>query len=238
MVVSLVALGAAPGLLTDPTPEFPSGRTPADLASVNGHKGISGFLAEASLTSQLSTLTLKDSSGVNAGDVSDVKAVEDVGEKNALQISYEDMPDGLSMKDSLSAVRNAAQAAARIHQVYRVHSFQRKKLIECGDDKRGLSNERALSFISVKSVKTGQHDMPVHVAAIRIQNKFRGWKGRREFLITRQRIVKIQVYILILLEHSSYDLSNLYQAMMSLLLFIFIFLYLCCQHCNLHLILC
>ncbi|XP_039126113.1 calmodulin-binding transcription activator 1-like isoform X2 [Dioscorea cayenensis subsp. rotundata] len=195
MVVSLVALGAAPGLLTDPTPEFPSGRTPADLASVNGHKGISGFLAEASLTSQLSTLTLKDSSGVNAGDVSDVKAVEDVGEKNALQISYEDMPDGLSMKDSLSAVRNAAQAAARIHQVYRVHSFQRKKLIECGDDKRGLSNERALSFISVKSVKTGQHDMPVHVAAIRIQNKFRGWKGRREFLITRQRIVKIQAHV-------------------------------------------
>ncbi|KAM0863251.1 hypothetical protein ACQ4PT_044732 [Festuca glaucescens] len=41
-VVALIALGAAPGALTDPTLDFP-GSTPADLASANGHRGISGF---------------------------------------------------------------------------------------------------------------------------------------------------------------------------------------------------
>ncbi|WVZ70818.1 hypothetical protein U9M48_019455 [Paspalum notatum var. saurae] len=46
-VVALIALGAAPGALTDPTPDFP-GITPADLASANSQRGISGFLAESS----------------------------------------------------------------------------------------------------------------------------------------------------------------------------------------------
>ncbi|XP_031378597.1 calmodulin-binding transcription activator 1-like [Punica granatum] len=40
-VAALVSHGASPGVLSDPSPEFPLGRTPADLASVNGHKGIS-----------------------------------------------------------------------------------------------------------------------------------------------------------------------------------------------------
>ncbi|KAG8091397.1 hypothetical protein GUJ93_ZPchr0012g21134, partial [Zizania palustris] len=59
-VVALIALGAAPGALTDPNPNFPSESTPADLASTNGHKGISGFLAESSLTSHLLALNLKE----------------------------------------------------------------------------------------------------------------------------------------------------------------------------------
>jgi hypothetical protein len=62
-----------------------------------------------------------------------------------------------------------------------------------------MSHERALSLIAVKSQKAGQYDEPVH-AAIRIQNKFRGWKGRKEFLIIRQRIVKIQVRTLFSLD--------------------------------------
>ncbi|KAJ6850163.1 calmodulin-binding transcription activator 3-like [Iris pallida] len=49
--------------------------------------------------------------------------------------------------------------------------------------------------IAFKSSKSGQHDLPVHAAAVRIQNKFRGWKGRKEFLVIRQRIVKIQAHI-------------------------------------------
>ena len=115
-------------------------------------------------------------------------------ERNTAPLSYGVASDGTSMKDSLAAVRNATQAAARIHQVFRVQSFQKRQLKEYGDDKFGMSDERALSLIVVKSNKPGQHDEHVHDAAIRIQNKFRGWKGRKEFLIIRQRIVKIQVH--------------------------------------------
>ena len=115
-------------------------------------------------------------------------------ERNTASLSYGDASDGPSLKDSLAAVRNATQAAARIHQVFRVQSFQKRQLKEYGDDKFGMSDERALSLIVVKSNKPGQHDEHVHDAAIRIQNKFRGWKGRKEFLIIRQRIVKIQVH--------------------------------------------
>ncbi|WOL02745.1 hypothetical protein Cni_G11464 [Canna indica] len=194
-VCALIAMGAAPGLLTDPTPEFPSGRTPADLASANGHKGIAGFLAESSLTSHLSTLTL-DPKGSDLPEFSSLTGIEDgVVEQSALEVANGDMQAGLSLKDSLSAVRNASQAAARIYQVFRVHSFQRKKLVEYGDDNCGMSDERALSLVSIKAHKSGQHDMPLHVAAIRIQNKFRGWKGRKEFLIIRQKIVKIQAHV-------------------------------------------
>eukprot|EP00268_Persea_americana_P026976 TRINITY_DN264_c0_g2_i1.p1 TRINITY_DN264_c0_g2~~TRINITY_DN264_c0_g2_i1.p1 ORF type:complete len:1089 (+),score=235.76 TRINITY_DN264_c0_g2_i1:231-3497(+) len=194
-VVALVSLGGAPGALTHPTLKFPSGRTPADLASSNGHKGIAGYLAESSLTSHLSSLTLENSSAGNASEVPDVKAVQPVAEWSATQFGDDDIQGGLSLKDSLSAVRNAAQAAARIHEVFRVQSFQRKQLIEFGGDKFEMSDEQALSLISVKSNRAIQNDEPVHTAAIRIQNKFRGWKGRKEFLIIRQRIVKIQALV-------------------------------------------
>ncbi|KAJ6794513.1 calmodulin-binding transcription activator 3-like [Iris pallida] len=194
-VAALISLGADPGLLTDPTPGFPSGRTPADLASDSGHKGIAGFLAESSLTRHLIALTLKDSNASNLAEVTGATGVGDVAEPAAVPIDYGDMQAGLSLKDSLSAVRNAAQAAARIHQVYRVQSFHRKKLTGYGDETCGISDERALSLIAFKSSKSGQHDLPVHAAAVRIQNKFRGWKGRKEFLVIRQRIVKIQAHI-------------------------------------------
>ncbi|RWW69109.1 hypothetical protein BHE74_00023313 [Ensete ventricosum] len=189
-VGALITMGAAPGLLTDPTPEFPSGRTPADLASANGHKGIAGFLAESSLTSHLSSLTL-DPKGSDIPDFASLTGIDDA-EQSALAVADGDLQAGLSLKDSLSAVRNASQAAARIYQVFRVQSFHRKK-IESAGDKSVMSDEQALSLLSIKSQKTGQSDMPMHAAAIRIQNKFRGWKGRKDFLIIRQRIVKIQV---------------------------------------------
>ncbi|OQU91909.1 calmodulin-binding transcription activator 3 isoform X1 [Sorghum bicolor] len=180
-VVALIALGAAPGALTDPTPDFP-GSTPADLASANGQKGISGFLAESSLTSHLQALNLKEA---NMSQISGLPGIGDVTERDSLQ-----PPSG----DSLGPVRNAAQAAAQIYQVFRVQSFQRKQAAQYEDDKGGMSDERALSLLSVKPPKSGQLD-PLHSAATRIQNKFRGWKGRKEFLLIRQRIVKIQAHV-------------------------------------------
>ncbi|XP_078429660.1 calmodulin-binding transcription activator 3-like isoform X2 [Wolffia australiana] len=167
-VVALFSLHASPGALTDPTLEFPGGRTPADLASASGHKGIAGFLAESALTRHLSILTLKDPGGV--------EEFEDV-ERVATRAVDENMAAGLS------AIRRAAQAAARIHQVFRVDSFRRNR---DGD----------LPLVTVKSNKSSQREgEPVVAAAVRIQNKFRGWKGRREFLVTRQRIIKIQAHV-------------------------------------------
>jgi hypothetical protein len=96
------------------------------------------------------------------------------------------------MEDSLGAVRNATQAAARIYQVFRMQSFQRKQAVQYEDDNGEISDDRALSLLSVKPSKPGQLD-PLHAAATRIQNKYRGWKGRKEFLLIRQRIIKIQV---------------------------------------------
>ncbi|XP_042473029.1 calmodulin-binding transcription activator 1-like isoform X2 [Zingiber officinale] len=192
-VGELIAMGASPGLLTDPTLDYPSGRTPADLASANGHKGIAGFLAESSLTSHLSVLTIEPE-GNEIPNLTTLAGAR-VAEPSFLEVPYGDMQAGLSLQDSLTAVRNASQAAARIYQAFRLHSFHRRKLSESWDDKSGMSDEQALSLVSIKSQKQGQSVMPLHAAAIRIQNKFRGWKGRKEFLILRQRVVKIQAHV-------------------------------------------
>ncbi|KAH7520590.1 hypothetical protein FEM48_Zijuj08G0161200 [Ziziphus jujuba var. spinosa] len=194
-VASLISLGAAPGALTDPSPKYQTGgKTPSDLAYAKGHKGIAGYLAESALSAHLLSLNLDKKEG-NAAETSGVKAVHTISERVATPVKDGDLNDRLSLKDSLAAVCNATQAAARIHQVFRVQSFQRKQLKEYGDDKFGMSDEQALSLIAVKSAKQGHHDEHVNAAAIRIQNKFRSWKGRKDFLIIRQRIVKIQAHV-------------------------------------------
>ncbi|GJN41058.1 hypothetical protein PR202_gn00382 [Eleusine coracana subsp. coracana] len=189
----LIANGAAAGALTDPTSEFPSGRSPADLASANGHKGIAGFLAESALTSHLSALTIRESKN-NAVEACGFPVEGQLNDIVSAQLSEEDCHTE-SLKDSLSAVRKSTQAAARIFQAFRVQSFHRKKVVEYGDDDCGLSDEQTLSLVSLKNVRPGQHDPHLHSAAVRIQNKFRGWKGRKEFMIIRQRIVKLQAHV-------------------------------------------
>jgi hypothetical protein len=195
-VVLLVSMGAAAGALTDPCPEFPSGRTPADLASSYGHKGISGFLAESLLTSHLESLTVDDVNKDGAKETLGMKAVQTISERVATPVFSGDLPDAICLKDSLDAVRNATQAADRIHQVYRMQSFQRKQLAEYeGDDEFGLSDQQALSLLASKACKSGHGDGSVNAAAIQIQKKFRGWTKRKEFLFIRQRVVKIQAHV-------------------------------------------
>ncbi|KAL0643166.1 hypothetical protein Bca4012_041456 [Brassica carinata] len=196
-VALLVSLGADSGAVTDPSPELPLGKTASDLAYGNGHRGISGFLAESSLTSYLEKLTV-DGKEDSSTDSSRAKAVQTVAERTATPMSYGDVPETLSMKDSLTAVLNATQAADRLHQVFRMQSFQRKQLSEIGDKNEfGLSDELAVSFAAGKSKKAGGHSSgaAVHAAAVQIQKKYRGWKKRKEFLLIRQRIVKIQAHV-------------------------------------------
>lgn len=187
-VAVLVSLGASPGALTDPSAEYPLGRTPADLASSSGHKGISGFLAETSLTSHLSTLRVNDG---GTAEVSASEPVQTVSERLAVPRTGADVPDTLSLKDSLAAVCNATQAAARIHQIFRIQSFQRKKLVEQGSDE--LLNADIISLVATKTSRLGHADSMANTAALQIQKKYRGWKKRKEFLLIRQKIVKIQV---------------------------------------------
>ncbi|KAG5104488.1 hypothetical protein AAZX31_15G052000 [Glycine max] len=194
-VAVLVSMGADCGALTDPSPAFPSGRTAADLASSYGHKGISGFLAESSLTHHLETLTMDDQKG-GQQEISGMKVVQTVSERSATPVHYCDIPDAICLKDSLTAVRNATQAADRIHQVYRMQSFQRKQLTQYeGDDELGLSDQQALSLLASRACKSGQGDGLANAAAVQIQKKFRGWKKRKEFLMIRQRVVKIQAHV-------------------------------------------
>lgn len=196
-VALLVSLGADSGALTDPSPELPLGKTASDLAYGNGHRGISGFLAESSLTSYLEKLTV-DGKEDSSTDSSRAKAVQTVAERTATPMSYGDVPETLSMKDSLTAVLNATQAADRLHQVFRMQSFQRKQLSEIGEKNEfGVSDELAVSFAAGKSKKAGHSSggAAVHAAAVQIQKKYRGWKKRKEFLLIRQRIVKIQAHV-------------------------------------------
>ncbi|KAK7246754.1 hypothetical protein RIF29_41624 [Crotalaria pallida] len=196
-VAVLISMGADAGALTDPSPAFPSGRTPADLASTNGDKGISGFIAETLLTSHLESLTMDDQHKGGRQQISGTNPVLTVSERTATPVIYGDMPDALSLKDSLTAVRNAMQAADRIHQVFRLQSFQRKQLnqYEDDDDEFGLAEQQALSLVASKASKSGQRDGLANAAAIQIQKKFRGWKKRQEFLFIRQRVVKIQAHV-------------------------------------------
>ncbi|CAN4107976.1 unnamed protein product [Withania somnifera] len=191
-VVGLVSLGASPGALTDPSAEFPLGRTPADLASANGHKGISGFLAESSLTTHLSKLTVTDAKEELASEVCGEKFGETITERVTVTTTGNDVPDVLSLKDSLAAICNATQAAARINQIFRVQSFQRKQIIEHSNNELS-SDENALSIVASRSCKLAKNK--AHTAAIQIQKKFRGWNKRKEFLLIRQKIVKIQAHI-------------------------------------------
>ncbi|KZV52473.1 calmodulin-binding transcription activator 2 [Dorcoceras hygrometricum] len=195
-VATLFSLGAAPGALTDPSAEYPLGRTPADLASSSGHKGISGFLAETSLTTHLTTLKMNDTAEDGMPDVSGTSTIHTVSERLAvLATTEEEVQDTLSLKDSLAAICNASQAAARIHQIFRIQSFQRKQFVEQGCDELLSSDERAISLVAGKSSRSGRSDGMVNAAAVHIQKKFRGWKKRKEFLQIRQKVVKIQAHV-------------------------------------------
>lgn len=186
-VVALVNIGADPAALEDPTSKSPDGRTAADVASSCGHKGIAGFLAEAHLTSHLSLLSLKD------WVISDNTNVPESA------LTFEGETDDVSLKGSLAALRNSVQVAAKIHTAFRVSSFRQREMRE----KEKKEHVDVLDDVTVVSLignrlKLGpsarSNSEPLHsAAAVKIQQKYRGWKGRKEFLKIRDKIVKIQV---------------------------------------------
>jgi calmodulin-binding transcription activator len=186
-VVALVNIGADPAALEDPTSKSPDGCTAADVASSCGHKGIAGFLAEAHLTSHLSSLSLKE--GLISDDTDFPESA----------LTFEGQTDDMSLKGSLAALRNSVQAAAKIHTAFRVSSFRQREMREkekkeCGDVLDGVTVVSSMGNRLKLGPSARYNSDPLHsAAAVKIQQKYRGWKGRKDFLKIRDKIVKIQV---------------------------------------------
>ncbi|GMY26560.1 calmodulin-binding transcription activator 4 isoform X1 [Fagus crenata] len=191
MVAALIASGASAGAVTDPSSQDPTGKTPASIAATSGHKGLAGYLSEVALTSHLSSLTLEESE-LSKG------SAEVEAEITVNSISKESLTsneDQLSLKDTLAAVRNAAQAAARIQSAFRAHSFrkrqQRRPASAASIDDYGINSDD----ISAMSKLAFRNPRYYNSAALSIQKKYRGWKSRKDFLAFRQKIVKLQAHV-------------------------------------------
>jgi hypothetical protein len=174
MVGALVASGASAGAVTDPNSQDPLGKTPASVASVCGHHGLAAYLSELALNTHLSSLKI-----TAAPQTSQVLNGDDLTET------------------ALSAVRNAAQAAARIQSAFRAHSFKRsqsrttRSSSAAGDS--GESYEYEIRNAASKMAFHNPRDY--NTAAVSIQKKYRGWKGRKDFLDFRHKVVKIQAHV-------------------------------------------
>lgn len=204
MVVALLETGAAPVLGSDPTHTCPRGQSAADLAAAGGHGGIAGFLAERSLTDRLSGLTLGERGTIineidkMSADMEGEKAVASLARRTSIVRSVREVEDQVRLRASLEAVRSSTHAAALIQSAYRQHSFRRRQLDQ-NFDEFGLTPAEMQNFVAARKIQLafrGHHQknkIRQHLAAVRIQQKFRGWKGRKEFVNIRQRIIKLQV---------------------------------------------
>ncbi|KAL5760214.1 hypothetical protein ACOSP7_018715 [Xanthoceras sorbifolium] len=195
MVAALIASGASAGAVTDPTSQDPTGRTPASIAASSGHKGLAGYLSEVALTSHLSSLTLEESElSKGSAEVEAEIAVNSVS--NGSLSANEDQ---LSLKDTLAAVRNAAQAAARIQSAFRAHSFRKRQErdsegVDANIDQYGIYSDDIPGILAMSKL-TFRNVRDYNSAALSIQKKYRGWKGRKDYLALRQKVVKIQAHV-------------------------------------------
>lgn len=191
MVAQLIASGASAGAVTDPSSQDPTGKTAATIAASSGHKGLAGYLSEVALTSHLSSLTLEESElSKGSAEVEAEKTVDSISKQGLITNE-----DHLSLKRTLAAVRNAAQAAARIQSAFRAHSFrkrQQKEAVVSSIDEYGMSSDD-IQELSAMTKLNFRNPRDHNTAALSIQKKYRGWKGRKDFLAFRQKVVKIQV---------------------------------------------
>ncbi|KAK8970497.1 Calmodulin-binding transcription activator 4 [Platanthera guangdongensis] len=199
MATSLLASGAFAGAVTDPTSHDPVGKTAGAIAASSGHKGLAGYLSEADLTGHLSSLT-KEECEISKGTavLEAERAVERISERTA-QLEVGGTEDELSLKDSLAAVRNSAQAAARIQAAFRAHSFRMRQVKFATErDEYGMTPEEIYGLSSSSKNQRAAHssrDLKFDKAALSIQKKFRGWRGRKDFLTLRHHVVKIQALV-------------------------------------------
>ncbi|XP_017235766.1 calmodulin-binding transcription activator 4 [Daucus carota subsp. sativus] len=195
MVAELLASGASAGALTDPYSQDPTGKTPASIAASCGHKGLAGYLSEVSLTSHLSSLTMAESEqSKNSAEVETERTLDSLSNTNLTAVDHQ-----LPLKQTLAAVRNASQAAARIQSAFRAHSFRKRQAAsttatdDSGDAYSLLSHD--VYGLSAASKLAFRNTRDTNAAALSIQKKYRGWKGRKDFLAYRKKVVKIQAHV-------------------------------------------
>ncbi|XP_027340146.1 calmodulin-binding transcription activator 4 isoform X2 [Abrus precatorius] len=195
MVASLIASGASAGAVTDPSAHDPIGKTAASIAASSGHKGLAGYLSEVAVTSHLSSLTLEESElSKSSAELQADITVSSVSKENLTASE-----DQTSLKDTLAAIRNITQAAARIQAAFRSHSFRKQRAREAvaGIDRYGMSagGTGNIPELSAMSKLVFRNARDYNSAALSIQKKYRGWKGRKDFLALRQKVVKIQAHV-------------------------------------------
>ncbi|XP_065863920.1 calmodulin-binding transcription activator 3-like isoform X2 [Euphorbia lathyris] len=184
-VITLVRLGVDPTAVDDPTSAFPGGRIAADLASSQGHKGIAGYLAEAFLTRNLSTLNIK---GHSTDSVPEDEATASTAN---IMFPSNGGDDQVSLRESLAAVRKSTLAAALIQAAYRSYSFHYGRLPESPDDSEILASLCPKN----KNHRRSHFEDYLHSAAVKIQQKYRGWKGRKDYMKMRMKVLKIQAHV-------------------------------------------
>lgn len=199
MIAALLAAGAKAGAASDPTPEFPSGCYPADVAASAGYDGIAGYLSVCGLTTHVDTLTLSENEhDKHSAREQGHRAVEYLRRSPSLRKSVRTYEDELCLEDSLCAVNDATVAASRIHAAFREFSFkERLHAIEEVDEYGLTSEERRALFAAQKIQKAYRKHREQKVkdsAALQIQNRYRGWKSRKDYLGLRQKVIKIQAY--------------------------------------------
>lgn len=196
MVAALLAAGARPGAMSDPTPENKLGYSPADVAASAGHDGLAGYLSEQGLVSHLQTLTLaeNDRDKESAKDEGH-RVVEYLRRSMSLRRSIKTVEDEVALEDSLSAIGTATTSSARIHAAFKEY-FMRERLhaIE-EEDEYGFSVEEQLAVQKIqKAYRNHRERKKKESAALQIQNRFRVWKTRKTFLSMRNNVIKIQAY--------------------------------------------
>ncbi|KAG2726927.1 hypothetical protein I3760_01G136700 [Carya illinoinensis] len=180
MIAVLLAAGAKPNLVTDPTSENPGGRTAADLASLNGYDGLAAYLSEKALVEQFNDMSIAG----NASGSLDTTSTDTLNAENLAE-------DQLYLKDTLAAYRTAAEAAARIQSAFREHSLK----LRTQEVELSVPEAEARSIVAAMKI---QHAFRKYesrkkiAAAARIQYRFRTWKIRKGFLNLRRNTIKIQ----------------------------------------------
>ncbi|GAB4843031.1 hypothetical protein Ancab_013008 [Ancistrocladus abbreviatus] len=180
MVAALLSAGAKANYVTDPTSENPGGCTAADLASINGYEGLAAYLSEKALVQQLEAMKI---AGNVSGSLDTASSVSD----NFSNLSEEEV----CLKDTLTAYRTAADAAARIQAAFREHSFKlRTKDVQVSNPE--IEARNIIAAMKIQHAFRNYETRKKMAAAARIQYRFRTWKIRKNFLHMRRQAIKIQ----------------------------------------------
>ncbi|XP_052207150.1 calmodulin-binding transcription activator 5-like isoform X2 [Diospyros lotus] len=180
MVAALLSAGAKPNLVTDPNFQNPGGCTAADLAFQKGYDGLAAYLAEKALVDHFKDMKI---AGNASGSLQ-------TSAPNTVNLEYIDEEE-IYLKDTLTAYRTAADAAARIQAAFREHSFKmRAKEVQSSNPENEARN--IIAAMKIQHAFRNYGARKKMTAAAQIQHRFRTWKTRRQFLNMRRQAVKIQ----------------------------------------------